>query len=118
MQVNSLIFCHFHVNICQFTRLIQNVKDITGPSTATTENHDQLIYSLVNPLASCIAALMLQRKTDYCRELYQEKTPAQTHEHIHKEQSSSLGEGYRITDLHGKEVCRAGEDASPCSQLH
>ncbi|XP_075486820.1 uncharacterized protein LOC142526366 [Primulina tabacum] len=62
-------------------------------STATKENHDQLIYSLVNPLASRIAALMSQRKTDYCREIYQEKTPPQTHEHIHEEQSSSLHKG-------------------------
>lgn len=67
--------------------------DITSPSIATKENHDQLIYSLVNLLASRIAALMFQRKTDYCRELYQEKTPAQTHEHIHKEQSSPLHKG-------------------------
>ncbi|KZV28732.1 hypothetical protein F511_31046 [Dorcoceras hygrometricum] len=94
-----------------------------GKST-TKERHDQLIYPLVDPLASRIAAWMLQRKTD--RELYEEKTPAQTHEHIHKEQSSPLYKGkgmktsaenteartcadtgfyieedYRTTDLHG-----------------
>ncbi|XP_073029685.1 uncharacterized protein [Primulina eburnea] len=69
------------------------VGDTTGPSTSTKENHDKLIYSLVDPLASKIAAWMLQSKTEYCRELYEEKTPALTHEHIQKEQSSPLHKG-------------------------
>lgn len=71
----------------------ESVGDVTGPSTSTKDNHDHLVYSLVDSLASGSAAWISQSKTEYFRELYGEKTPAQTHEHIHREQSSSLRKG-------------------------